>query len=90
MLNCHYDDKNQLINIVFDSICWEGSHVIHAIVAILGIVVFIIITMTFNLLYFEPRFNPKDQLSSISGRFKVVKCSYFLILEISFTYIDLT
>ncbi|CAK68569.1 unnamed protein product (macronuclear) [Paramecium tetraurelia] len=89
MLNCHYDDKNQLINVVFDTICWQGSHVIHAIVAILGIIIFIMITMTFNLLYFEPKYNHKDQLSKTSGRAKTLKCFIFLLLEISFTFIDL-
>ena len=56
--------------------------------AIIGIILFIGITMTFNLLYFEPKYNHKDQLSKSSGRAKTIKFVYFLILEISFTWID--
>ncbi|CAD8213536.1 unnamed protein product [Paramecium octaurelia] len=89
ILNCHYDDKDQLKNVVFNNTCWQGSHVIHGVVAILGIVLFVVITMTFNLLYFEPKYNHKDQLSKTSGRAKTFKFFYFLILEISFVLIDL-
>lgn len=63
MINCHENDHNIVKLEVFDQECWNGPHIVHGIVAILGILIFVIFTAIFNFLYFEARPKIKDLLS---------------------------
>lgn len=66
--------------------CWESVHIVHGIVSILAIVLFYILTITLSLLYYEPRYLPKEPLSKKSGRPLAVFLTYQLIMVICYTY----
>lgn len=87
---CKTDEQDETRNVVFNNeLCWSGSHIIHGIVAIISIAIFIILTLTCNLLYFEARYNQKDILSKHSGRAKTFKDFYWFALFICYITIDL-
>ncbi|CAK82690.1 unnamed protein product (macronuclear) [Paramecium tetraurelia] len=88
MVNCHENDQNIVVLQAFDQECWNGAHIVHGIVAILGILIFVIFTAIFNLLYFEARPKIKDLLSKQSGRAKTFVYFYLLVMQMSIIILD--
>lgn len=75
---------------MFTEECWSSNHIIHGIVAIFGIVIFYIMVLIIDLLYFEAKYDVKILIAKKSGRTKVLMYFYFLVLEICFVVIDIS
>ena len=60
MLSCANDENGKLMHVLFDFECWVNIHIVHSVVAIFGVILFVILCLLFSLLYFEPKYQPQD------------------------------
>ncbi|CAD8157650.1 unnamed protein product [Paramecium octaurelia] len=87
LIACTTDENGNKINQIFiDVTCWQGAHIVHGIVSILAIVLFYLLCITFSLIYYEPRYLPKEPLSKKSGRNLAVFLTYELVMIICYTF----
>ncbi|CAD8213537.1 unnamed protein product [Paramecium octaurelia] len=84
---CAEDKTGNLMHQLFSDItCWEGTHIVHGIVSIFGIIFFYLFCITFALLYYEPRFLPMNPQSKKNGRYLAIFLTYELIMIICYTF----
>ncbi|CAD8075777.1 unnamed protein product [Paramecium primaurelia] len=87
LIACTTDENGNTINQIFiDITCWQGVHIVHGIVSILAIILFYLFCITFALIYYEPRYLPKQPLSKKSGRNLAVFLTYELVMIICYTF----
>lgn len=56
-ISCQTDANNNMVHQIFSSeTCWSNSHIVHGIIAIIGIILFYLICMIMALTYFEGRY----------------------------------
>ncbi|CAK82689.1 unnamed protein product (macronuclear) [Paramecium tetraurelia] len=87
LIACTTDENGNTINQIFiDVTCWQGAHIVHGVVSILAIVIFYLLCITFALIYYEPRYLPKEPLSKKSGRNLAIFLTYELVMIICYTF----
>ena len=90
-ISCESDANNNIVHQVFkNEICWSSSHIVHGIIAILGIILFYIICMIMALTYFEGRYQISDALARISGRPMAYFFTYELIMILTYSLLEET
>ncbi|CAD8209105.1 unnamed protein product [Paramecium pentaurelia] len=88
MLSCTTNQNGVLMHVLFDFECWVNIHIVHSVVAIFGVILFVILCLHFSLLYFEPRYQPLEASSKLSGRANAVFLIYQLIMVICYTFMN--
>ncbi|CAD8203560.1 unnamed protein product [Paramecium pentaurelia] len=88
MLACQTDQNGVLKHQLFDVQCWSNIHIVHAIVAIFGTILFFILCIIFSLLYYESRYQPHEASSKLTGRANAVFLTYELIMVICYTFMN--
>ena len=69
-------------------ICWSNSHIVHGIIAIIGIILYYLICMIMALTYFEGRYQISDALARISGRPMAYFFTYELVLILCYSLLE--
>ncbi|CAD8075781.1 unnamed protein product [Paramecium primaurelia] len=88
MLACQTNQNGVLKHQLFEIECWSNIHIVHAIVAIFGTILFFVLCTLFSLLYFESRYQPHDASSKFSGRANAIFLTYELIMVICYTFMN--
>ncbi|CAD8162073.1 unnamed protein product [Paramecium octaurelia] len=87
ILACTINEKGESVHLLFsETKCWQGTHIVHGIVSIFGIIIFYLFCITFALIYYEPRYIPQNPSSKKNGRFLVIFLTYELIMIICYTF----
>ncbi|CAK66138.1 unnamed protein product (macronuclear) [Paramecium tetraurelia] len=87
LIACTTDENGDNVNQIFNDVtCWQGVHIVHGIVSILGIVIFYLFCITFAMIYYEPRYLPKEPHSKKSGRNLTIFLTYELVMIICYTF----
>jgi len=67
---CVKDEREMMVHYIYTEIeCWTGVHVIHAAFAIIGSIVFVIITGILSLMYYEYKDSPNDSTARFAQYF---------------------
>ncbi|CAD8126292.1 unnamed protein product [Paramecium sonneborni] len=84
---CIRNEKGNSVHQMFSEInCWEGTHTVHGIVSIFGIICFYIFCISFSLLYYEPRYMEMNPQSKKNGRYLAIFLTYELVMIICYTF----
>mmetsp|Transcript_18943 Transcript_18943/g.16339 ORF Transcript_18943/g.16339 Transcript_18943/m.16339 type:complete len:211 (+) Transcript_18943:196-828(+) len=88
VLNC-IDVRGESVHYIFtEEVCWSGVYILHAIMAIIGVIFFNIIALIAVLTFFEYRSNSNDSNSKINSRSNVIFLLYQGILIICFAFMN--
>lgn len=68
--------------------CWSNAHIVHGIMAILGIVLYYSLCIVMTLTYFECRYVINDATARITGRSIGLFFSYELLMIICYTFMQ--
>ena len=64
ILACVRNQNRQIVHSLFSEVvCWQSDHIVHAVIAILGIITFATISFATSLTYFEYKSNANDPTS---------------------------
>ncbi|CAD8157654.1 unnamed protein product [Paramecium octaurelia] len=88
MLSCQTNQNGVLVHQLFDVECWSNIHIVHAIVAIFGTILFFVLCTLFSLLYYESRYLPHEASSKLTGRANAIFLTYELIMVICYTFMN--
>lgn len=61
VLGCIYDLNGNYVHHIFtEMVCWQGIYIVHAVLSIIISVVFVVISLTVSITYFECRSTSSD------------------------------
>ena len=64
LLNCVYDSNGNYVHAYFSNVqCWNGIYILHAVIAIVMSIVFVVICLAVSMTYFECRSTSNDPTS---------------------------
>ncbi|CAD8043447.1 unnamed protein product [Paramecium primaurelia] len=88
MLACYDDGTGYFQHYLFDVQCWANAHIVHGIVAIIGVIIFSFITLLFSMVYYEVNYLPQNLNSKKQSKCTTYLLLYELVMVICYTYMN--
>ena len=89
MVECNNDPETgkSVHNLFPDVVCWQGTHILHGVIALIIIVVFVSISLIVALNYFESRISSSDPTARSNSRADVVFIINKIMLQTTFAFV---
>lgn len=88
VIQCTYDQQGWLVNFYFSSVeCWNGSHILHGINSVFILLLFVFISTTVAITYYEVRITSNNQMARTSSLGDVVYILNKVVLLFFFAFL---